>query len=271
MATMISLAIVPYHSSLSNLSLQKEKIKRSSLRSCLKSSRSKKKLRSVRFANVGRRYYVQNKRVDGRDDEFDRDLLWTIHGHAKHCSKRDALIAETDKAAEIYNKIHDASYQLMNNNETVPQYVFSAMVKGVGMGYRSIEVYSEDSIERSQRQDQARSSIVEKYWALDKEQDDWDTELCNHSEKLSLGTRRWACWMGRVDQAAASQVHNMVFTNTVSLGVESDGSESEEENEQERKQAVHVECKSVHPQALSGNNSDQIRPLRNKNRFLFWR
>lgn len=175
------------------MSLQK-KVNEWSPRTCIKCSDTKKKHRRIQFEKVGTRYYVQNKR--------NNPDMWISKGHSLQCYRENALIAQDDDLAKAYNIIYDATYQQLNSYDTETQILFRGLIAGINRGYRTIEKHSSDAKERSQRKKLARSSIIDKYRALNKQQCDWEKELCEHSQTLSHGTRRWAHFIGRVDAAA---------------------------------------------------------------------
>jgi hypothetical protein len=177
-----------------------------SLRSCLKKEtvakeENKKNRLNVQFADEPLEYSIDSLNV-----HLD---LWTAKGSRKRCSARDRDVAETDDMAIAYLLAYDAAYvQLEGSDGAVAHELQEELVRGVRLGYRGLERYSEDAPGRKLNKILDHNSVRNEYKKLAKENgNDWETQLCTYSEDLSRDSRKWAAFMGRIDSLAAILEH----------------------------------------------------------------
>ena len=177
-----------------------------SLRSCLKkpnnsAAKSDRTGRNVQIAEFDWVFEIESLK--------GHLYLWAAKGEHKQCRKQALNRFQTDATVRLYIRVHDAAYvQLNSGNGDVSNLLECALIRGVVEDYRTLESYSKKR--RHTRIDHSKSVLaVYKRLLLETrmgdDNSDWVTQqLREHSERLSLNSRRWSVYMGFVDECAVA-------------------------------------------------------------------
>jgi hypothetical protein len=129
---------------------------------------------------------------------------WTRADNPSVSLMRDETTLRTESSAWSYTWAYDAVYLQFAADGKVDPKLQRTLLRGINMGYLTLERFSGDSRARLDRAQQARRSILEEFQKLlHNGEENSSQHLGEYCRKISRGHKQWAAYMGRLQHAAS--------------------------------------------------------------------